>query len=412
METELAVPVDTVTDPVAVPVSPFDRDLDAALDKMETESAVPVDTTMDTTENNTFGVGSLLTSPGSQRTNVIQMRQTPTSDEVVIDDRISLDLIRDPLYINTSVPEDTWNTPTGFSPRKKYLELGEKLFNLEKGSSASSSSGYPYFAVWADVVGEEKKWDDLDDDSKINWLAKRSSQLENSIYEIFETVARTSESEFGNKVRNALGVNDENVSLEEQLDLYHDVLEMHQGVRPDFQTRKNVALAIASDPFTWVGGIAALGFKGVARLSGSKTLNGIPLRIIKKRMASNLTARGLSREAIEEALENGATNLISKEVLAESAKQAARLTLPEAALVTGSYMGADNTARQLRRDNLIAVKTPEGSLLYTKLPREAEEDFNFGELGKSVAIGTLFAPVVKLMGGTLPGVGKEVRTVY
>lgn len=57
---------------------------------------------------------------------------------------------------------------------------------------------------------------------------------------------------------------------------------MHQGVRPDFQTRKNVALAIASDPFTWVGGIAALGFKGVARLSGSKTLNGIPLRIIKK----------------------------------------------------------------------------------------------------------------------------------
>ena len=403
METESAVPVntvidpvpvDTVTDPVAVPVSPLDSDLDKALDKMETESTVPVDTTIDTTENNTFGVGSLLTSPGSQRTNVIQMKQTPTSDKVVIDNRISLDVVRDINYRNTSVPEENWNTDTGFSPHEKYLELGRKLWTLEKPSSKDK------LPTEFDLTGEARGIDaeDLTDEYVIDWLAKRSSQLENSIYEIFENAARTSESEFGNKVRNIFGVNKDipvadQIPLEDQIDLYHDVLEMHKGIKPDFQTRKNVALAVASDPFTWVGGIAVLGFKGIARLSGSKTLNGIPSWIIKKRMASNLTAKGLSKEAIEEALENGATNIISKEVLAQSAKEAARLKLPEAALVTGSYMGADNVARQLRRDNL----------------SEAEEDFNFGELGKSVAIGTLFAPVVKLMGGTLPGVRKEVR---
>jgi hypothetical protein len=389
------IPEDTVGDPVPVPVSARDRDLDEALNKIEKELPVPVDTTMDTTENNTFGVGSLLTSPGSQLANVIQMKQTPTSDEVVIDDRIPLDLIRDPLYINTSLSKDNWNTPTGFSPHKKYLELGEKLFNLEKGFSASSSSGYPYLATWADVVGEEKKeWDDLDDDSKINWLAKRSSQMEWNIYEIFETVGRTSESELGNKIRNALGVNKE-VPLEDQIDIYYDVLNMHTSVRPDWRTRKNAVLAVLSDPFSWVGGLATLGFKGVARLSGSKTLSGIPLRIIKKRMTSNLTAQGLSKKAIEEALENGATNLISREVLAESARQAARLKWKEAALISGSYMGTDNIARQLRKQNLS--------------DSEIEENFNFGEFGQSVAIGTLFAPVIKLMGGTLPGVRGEVR---
>ena len=381
--------------PATQPVSIFNNpklleELEAASEQINVTAPVAVPTTAPTpttaspivtdtvTEDETFGVGSLLTSPGSQKSDVIKMKQTPTTENVVIDDRLFLDTIKDSEFVDKreSIKEN-WNVRNtegnliGFSPNKEYLDLADSLWNLEKNRS------FP---------------ENYNDDDKINWLARRSSQLQNSIYEIFESAARTDDQEFGNKIRNVLGVNPE-IDLQDQLDLYHDILLMHEEVRPDSRTATNVALAFAADPFSWLGGLAVLGLKGASKLTGKKAIGNIPLKIIEKRMASNLAKKGYTSSAIKEALETGSTSIISGQVLKQSAKEASKLGMVGSAAVGAGYLTADDVARQLREQNL----------------SDEDIEFDFGRTGKQAALGTVFAPIIKATGAVVPGRSQALK---
>ena len=158
-----------------------------------------------------------------------------------------------------------------------------------------------------------KKFSPGDDgyDNIADWFKKRHANLGNDITNMALTLADAETDAFGEM-------------SDEVKKAWADSLDIWDRTESDWGSFWRGLGSVATDPTTWGSIVAGIGVGGVAKIAGTQVAKKAGLAAFKGALRRHLAKQNISKEAIEEAIEHGATSLVSKEVIEQASKQAAK----------------------------------------------------------------------------------------
>ena len=256
---------------------------------------------------------------------------------------------------------------------KKDVELTMDDLNTNKVWVGAANKIYEHEA------GKKFEAGDQGYDNIADWFKKRHANLGNDITNMAMTVADAETDAFGEM-------------SDEVKEAWVDSLNIWDKTEADMGSFWRGLGSAATDPTTWLGLVAGFGVGGIAKLAGHQVAKKAGVEIFKKALQKNLIQKNYSKEAVKEAIEHGATDLVSKEAIQEASEQAAKAV-----------------ARN-RYKKLIGTGAAWGAA--ESLPRQQFQE-SIGR-GEGITFGETAVDVLAAAGvvGALPIVGKGLKKGY
>tara|TARA_R110000737_G_scaffold13863_5_gene29920 strand:- start:1098 stop:5231 length:4134 start_codon:yes stop_codon:yes gene_type:complete len=256
---------------------------------------------------------------------------------------------------------------------KKDVELTMDDLNTNKVWVGAANKIYEHEA------GKKFEAGDQGYDNIADWFKKRHANLGNDITNMAMTVADAETDAFGEMSDEVKGA-------------WVDSLNIWDKTEADMGSFWRGLGSAVTDPTTWLGLVAGFGVGGIAKLAGHQVAKKAGVEIFKKALQKNLIQKNYSKEAVKEAIEHGATDLVSKEAIQEASEQAAKAV-----------------ARN-RYKKLIGTGAAWG--VAESLPRQQFQE-SIGR-GEGITFGETAVDVLAAAGvvGALPIVGKGLKKGY
>ena len=188
---------------------------------------------------------------------------------------------------------------------EKDVELTMDDLNTNKAWIGAANKIYEHEA------GKKFEAGDQGYDNIADWFKKRHANLGNDLTNMAMTVADAETDAFGEM-------------SDEVKEAWADSLDIWDRTEADAGSFWRGLGSVATDPTTWLGIVAGFGVGGIAKIAGQQAAKKAGVALFKKSLRNNLIKKNYSKEAVEEAIEHGATDLVSKEAIQEASEQAAK----------------------------------------------------------------------------------------